>query len=126
MGASPGLLQKGLPFPLPAKGKMLVTFDNSYSALSSKTFNYKIDVVDPKAIDVLDPKAGLETDNSPEPLCPLDFIEDAYIVVPRYVDTTRVCGNEYADTSMRTPPSMRKRVCAHPPFFHECDHARES
>mmetsp|Transcript_16449 Transcript_16449/g.26390 ORF Transcript_16449/g.26390 Transcript_16449/m.26390 type:complete len:84 (+) Transcript_16449:132-383(+) len=33
-------------FPLPAKGKLVVTFDNSYSLLRSKTFNYKIDVSD--------------------------------------------------------------------------------
>ena len=47
-------------FPLPAKGKLLVTFDNSYSILRSKTFNYKIGVVDSKATTV----SGLETETS--------------------------------------------------------------
>ena len=46
-------------FPLPTKGKLLVTFDNSYSILRSKTFNYKIGVVDsnhsPEGIDYVIP-----------------------------------------------------------------------
>ena len=36
-------------FALPKKGTLVVTFDNSYSLLRSKTFNYKIDVSDDKS-----------------------------------------------------------------------------
>jgi hypothetical protein len=38
---------------LPAKGRLIVVFDNSYSILRSKTFNYKIDVSDKGAQGVV-------------------------------------------------------------------------
>ena len=46
-------------FALPKKGTLVVTFDNSYSLLRSKTFNYKIDVSDDKAAMASGVTAGL-------------------------------------------------------------------
>ena len=46
-------------FALPCKGTLVLTFDNSYSILRSKTFNYKIDVSDKSVAGAGNLLAGL-------------------------------------------------------------------